>query len=130
MRKILKLAETVWVTVTLDEKVPRERLKFPQNLFHMSGLMMERLVRTAAEEGVEIEEDVLIQEGEESRFSGKPALKFLERHMFRYGKAQYEKEQEEIQIFSAATPRQEMEEIARRMRMLVRTRGFGMAILR
>lgn len=124
MRKILKLAETVWVTVTLDEKVPRERLKSPQNLFHMSGLMMERLVRTAAEEGVEIAEDVLIQEGEESRFSGKPALKFLERHMFRYGKAQYEKEQEEIQIFSAATPRQEMEEIARRMRMLVRTRGF------
>ena len=52
MRKILKLAETVWVTVTLDEKVPRERLKSPQNLFHMSGLMMERLVKTAAEEGV------------------------------------------------------------------------------
>lgn len=124
LRKILKLAEKVWVTVTLDEKISREKMKSPQNLFHMSSEMMERLEKTAREENVEILEDIQVKEGDKSRFAQTPALKFVERHIFRYGKAQYGEKQEEIQIFSAATPREEMKEIARRIRKLVRTCGF------
>ena len=105
--------------MTLDEKVPRERLKSPQNLFHMSGLMMERLVRTAAEEGVEIAEDVLIQEGKGQL---RKTWLILERHMFRYGKARWKRTGGDSDLFGGNAD--EMEEIARRMRMLVRTRGF------
>ena len=124
MRNILVLAEKVWVTVTLDEKISRERIKSPQNLFHMSGIMMERLAKLAAEERVEIEEDIWIHPGEHSRFAQAPALEFAERHLFRYGNARFTEEQEEIQIFAAANPREEMEEIARRIRFLVRTEGY------
>lgn len=124
MRKILALAEKVWVTVTLDEKATREKIKSPQNLFHMSGMMMERLEKLAYEERVEIEEDIWIHPGPHSRFAQAPALEFAERHLFRYRKAQFTEQQEEIQIFTAANPREEMEEIARRIRFLVRTKGY------
>ena len=51
-------------------------------------------------------------------------LLFLESHIFRYRKEVYEKEQGEIQIFSAKNPLREMEETARRMAQLVRVRGY------
>ena len=68
MRKILKLSEKVWVTVTLDEKVPREKLKSPQHLFRMSGAMLDHLTRLAVEERVEVEEDIWVHPGKYSRF--------------------------------------------------------------
>ena len=124
MRNILKLSEKVWVTVTLDEKVAREKLKSPQHLFRMSGIMLEHLTKLAAEERVEVEEDIWVHPGRKSRFANAPALEFVERHLFRYGNPAYMKEQEEIQIFSASNPKTEMEEIARRICYLVRTGDY------
>ena len=54
LRELLKLAQQVWVTVTLEEKVSVAQLKRPQHLFRMSGEMMESLTRMAAEERVEV----------------------------------------------------------------------------
>ncbi|MBS6194185.1 MAG: helicase-exonuclease AddAB subunit AddB [Clostridiales bacterium] len=124
MRKLLTLSEKVWVTVTLDEKASREKIKSPQHLFRMSGTMLEHLTKLAREEKVEIGEELWIHPGKESRFAKAPALEFVERHLFRYGNPRYESEQEEIRIFAAPNPREEMEEIARRIRCLVRTKGY------
>lgn len=124
MRKILKLSEKVWVTVTLDEKVSRERIKSPQHLFRMSGVMIDRLTTMALEERVELEKDIWVRPGENSRFANSPALAFVERQLFRYGNPQYTENQEEVGIFTAANPREELEEIARRIRFLVRTEGY------
>lgn len=124
MRKILKLAKRVWVTVTLDETMTREKLKSPQNLFHMSGVMMEKLETLCQEERVEIAEDIWVRARDKDRFAQAPALRFAEKHLFRYGKNVYEKEQQEIEIFIASNPREEMEEIARTIRYLVRTEGY------
>ena len=124
LRELLKLAQQVWVTVTLEEKVSVAQLKRPQHLFRMSGEMMESLTRMAAEERVEVLDPWWVRPGEYSRFCKAPALEFLEQHLFRYDKRQYRKEQEEVQIFQAANPKEEMEEIARRIRLLVRTKGY------
>lgn len=128
MRKFLTLSEKVWVTVTLDRKASRQRIKSPQHLFHMSGRMLEKLEKLAMEEKVEIEEDIWVLPGEKSRFCQAPALDFLEQHLFRFEKKEnqkkYQEKQQEIQIFAAANPREEMEEIAERIRYLVRTRGY------
>lgn len=112
------------MTVTLEEKVSVAQLKRPQHLFRMSGEMMESLTRMAAEERVEVLDPWWVRPGEYSRFCEAPALEFLEQHLFRYDKRQYRKEQEEVQIFQAANPKEEMEEIARRIRLLVRTKGY------
>lgn len=124
MRKILKLAERVWVTVTLDEYAAREKLKSPQHLFHMSGMMLERLTRIAKEEKVEIDEEIWIRPGENSRLANAPALAFLERHLFRFKTLEYTKEQDAVQVFAANNPKKEIEIIANRMQYLVRTKGY------
>src|SRR5699024_1583784 len=67
---------------------------------------------------------VWVRPGEKSRFSDAPALRFLEQNLFRYRKEVYDREQEEIFLFSAAGPHREMEETARRISRLVRERGM------
>ncbi len=124
MRKLLTLADKVWVSVTVDEQAMRGKIKSPHQLFYMSGQMIEKLRRTAYEEHVEIKQDIWVRPGKNSRFAGAGALSYAERHLFRYGQASYEEEQQEIHIFAAPNPRAEMEEIARRMRRLVRTEGY------
>ncbi|NCB92636.1 MAG: helicase-exonuclease AddAB subunit AddB [Clostridia bacterium] len=124
MRKILTLSQKVWVTVTLDEKSSKENLKSQQHLFHMSAVMMEKLAGLAAEERVELSDDIWIHAGEKSRFANAPALGFLEKNLFRYGNHRYEKEQNEIEVFTVQNPKAEMREIARRIQYLVRTEGY------
>lgn len=68
LRELLKLAQQVWVTVTLEEKVSVAQLKRPQHLFRMSGEMMESLTRMAAEERVEVLDPWWVRPGENSRF--------------------------------------------------------------
>ncbi len=65
-----------------------------------------------------------IAPGKQSRFADSPALDFLEQHLFRYHRSVYEKEQQEIQIFSARDPEKEMEETARRILRLVREKDY------
>ena len=124
MHELLKLAERVWVTITLEESSGRERWKSPQHLFHMSGQMLDKLLEIAREEHVGIEEEIWIRAGEHGRLSSTPALSFLERHLFRYKIAQYNEEQSEIQILAANNPRREMEIIVNEIQKLVRTKGY------
>lgn len=124
MRKILKLAKRVRVTITMDENASREKMKSPQHLFHMSSVMREGLVTLAKEEHVLIEPEHWVHPGKKSRFANAPALSYLERNLFRFGSRHYEGEQETIQIFAASNPKEEMEEIARRIRCLVREKGY------
>ena len=124
MREIMKLAERVWVTITLEETSGRERWKSPQHLFHMSGMMLDKLLTIAREEHVSIDEEIWISGQEYGRLCQAPALSFLERHLFRYKTAQYEEEQNEIQIFAANNPRREMELIVNEIQRLVRTKGY------
>ena len=60
----------------------------------------------------------------QSRFAQAPALQFLEKNIFRYRKGVYAEEQQEIKIFTAPSPLEEMREAARRMSELVRTCGY------
>lgn len=124
MRKILKMTEKVWVTVTVDEHVSREKMKSPHHLFHMSGSMIKSLTQLAKEERIEMEEEWWVHPQKGSRFSSTPALEFLERNIFRYGNRQFIHEQDNIKIFIASNPKEEMQEVARRIRKLVRTQGY------
>lgn len=120
IREILLLARKVSVTVTMD---PCENAFIPgksYQLFYMS----KKMVSTLSGLTKELEEPVYLKDRTKSRFAQAPALEFLEKHIFRYRKASYEEEQEEIQIFSASSPVDEMREAARRMAVLVRTKGY------
>lgn len=120
MQELLAMTQKVYVTVTMDTKEDMYRLGKPYQLFYMSHKMIHGLRNLTKE----MDEPILIKPGENTRFANSPALDFLENHLFRYKGKIYEKEQEEIQIFSAANPEKELEEVARRMVRLVREKDY------
>lgn len=94
-------------------------------MFAMSKKMIHKLLLLAKEcPGCLVEENLWIPSGENSRFAHNPALHFLEQNLFRYGRRVYPEMPEEIAVYGAANPREEMEETARRIRILIREEGF------
>ncbi|MBQ0001107.1 MAG: helicase-exonuclease AddAB subunit AddB [Clostridiales bacterium] len=120
IRELLVLCQKIYVTVTMDVKENAFAPARPHQLFYMSR----KMVQTLAPLTKDLEDPVKIAPGENSRFCKAPAIAFLEQNLFRYKKEMYEGEQEEIQIFRAANPAREMEEIARRMLYYVREKGY------
>lgn len=120
IRELLGVCKKVYVTVTMDPKEEIYAVGKPHQLFYMSR----KMIYTLRSMTKEIEEPVLIFPGKFSRFSSSPALEFLEQNLFRYKKKEYMDPQKEIQVFSARNPLDEMEETARRIRMLVREKGY------
>lgn len=120
LRELLVICQKVYVTVTMDVRENPYTLGKPHQLFYMSR----KMIHTLSELTKDIEEPVMIEAGEKSRFASAPALGFLEKNLFRYRRNSYEKEQEEIQLFSAKSSLKEMEETARRMKRLVREKGY------
>ena len=120
IKELLVITQRVSVTVTMDTRESILSPGKPHQLFFMS----KKMVRTLAKLTKNIEDPIYLKPSGNSRFAQTPALQFLENHIFRYRKAVYEEEQEEIQIFAAGSPLEEMREAARRMAQFVRTRGY------
>ena len=120
IRELLVIADRVCVTVTMDEREDAFTPGKPHQLFFMS----KQMIRTLAGLTKNLDDPVYLKSSGKSRFSQAPAMQFLEKSIFRYRKGTYEKEQQEIQIFAAASPLEEMREAARRMAQLVRTCGY------
>ena len=120
IRELLLLVRKVSVTVTMDEKEDIYSVGKPYQLFYMSKKMIHALAGLTKD----LEDPIYLKPSEKSRFAGAGALRFLENHIFRYHKNVWEGEQKELQLFSAPSPLAEMNEVARRMAYLVRTKGI------
>lgn len=120
IRELLVIADRVCVTVTMDEREDAFAPGKPHQLFFMS----KQMIRTLAGLTKDLDDPVYLKASGKSRFAQAPAMQFLEKNIFRYRKGTYAKEQQEIQIFAAASPLEEMREAARRMAQLVRTCGY------
>ena len=121
IQELLAITQKIFVTVTIDvQEDPFVKGKNHQ-LFYMSRKMIQSL----ADLTKELEEPIRIMPGEKSRFHHAPALNFLEQHLFRYRRVAYPASdlQQEIQIFTASGPQQELEEVARRISRAVREHG-------
>lgn len=120
IRELLQICKKVMVTVTMDVGENLYAKGKSHQLFYMSR----KMIHTLSGLSREIEDPVLLSHNACTRFSQAPALRFLESHLFRYRRETYEKEQEEICIFCAQSPQKEMEETARRIARLVRTKNM------
>lgn len=120
VEELLHLCRKVWVTVTMDVRENPYISGKPHQLFYMSRKMVQTLLKLTRD----IEDPIYISHSAESRFRNAPALLFLEQNLFRYRKAVYDPKQEQIQIFCAVNPKQELEEVARRMVSYVRDKGY------
>ncbi len=120
---LLGLCPCIWVTVTLGEGENPHGKITEHELFAMSKKMIASLCNMARRQQVEIQEQWVLAE-DEWRFAQSPALDFLEREIFRFGRKVYQKPVEEIRLFTAQDPREEIEEVCRRISRMVREHGF------
>ena len=96
-------------------------------MFYLSQKTIQSLTNLCKETGTEILEPVILGRKGVRRFNGRPALAFLESHLFRTGKNYFaggifylEKPSDEISIHACANPREEAEFAARTILKLTR----------
>ena len=117
--KLLGLADEIYVTVTIDQRENFYHCAGSHELFSMSKKMILSLMKMAGDCHVEVLEPVVIESGENSRFSQAPALSFLERNLFRGGRERYREPSGEIKISSYQNPREELKYTACEIRRLI-----------
>ena len=115
-------AETI-VTVTIGVGEDPYKMDGEQKLFHLSKKTLADLEKLAAEAEVERGEDLFVKGGP-NRFAKAPALHYLEQNLFRYQYEPYAGEQQEIHMFEALSPREEVHQTALYIRHLIREQGM------
>ncbi len=120
VKKLLTLAQEVYVTLTLDGREDLDRLGTEYQLFHMTKTGAVGLMRLAKQVCVEVRPPVVLLHPEQRRFLEAPALAFLESHIFRHGRETWEEKTEEIHLEAARMPRAEAESIGQEIQRLVR----------
>ncbi len=121
--ELLKHCRKVIVTVTMDDRENPYSYMHPYQLFGLSKKMVASMLDLARESNTVVEEPVKLYEQPVYRFKNKPALGYLERHIFRYEKESYQGEVEGISIHVARNPQSEAMAVAESIRHLVRTTG-------
>lgn len=115
-------AETI-VTVTIGVGEDPYKMDGEQKLFHLSKKTVADLEKLAAEAEVERGEDLFVKGGP-NRFAKAPALHYLEQNLFRYQYEPYAGGQQEIHMFEALSPREEVHQTALYIRHLIREQGM------
>ena len=115
-------AETI-VTVTIGVGEDPYKMDGEQKLFHLSKKTVADLGKLAAEAEVERGADLFVKGGP-NRFAKAPALHYLEQNLFRYQYEPYAGEQQEIHMFEALSPREEVHQTALYIRHLIREQGM------
>ena len=116
-------AETI-ITVTIGVGEDPYKMDGEQKLFHLSKKTVADLEKLAAEAEVERGEDLFVKGGP-NRFAKAPALHYLEQNLFRYQYEPYTGEQQEIHMFEALSPREEVHQTALYIRHLIREQGMS-----
>lgn len=125
LHRCMHVVKDMYVTVTLDVREDPLVDRGIQDLFYMSRKMTAALLRAAQEEGFPLEEPVFLAPGAQSRLAKTPVLQHLEQNLFRVRTQQYQGDcQEELQIYSLAAPREELEFAAWKISELMRKRGY------
>jgi len=126
--KMMKHAQKVYVTVTID---PREQLDSPNEdfkLFCLSKKTIHKLFQLAKETNTTILSSIYAEQQNGSdvpyRFITSPALASLEHNLFRYPYRSYEKEQNDISLHAAKDSHAEVAFVAREIKRLIREEGY------
>ena len=121
LHRCMHVVRDIYVTVTLDVREDPLADRGIQDLFYMSRKMTAALLRAAQEEHFPVEEAVFLAPGAQSRLANASALQHLEQNLFRVRTLQYKGEcREELQVYSLATPREELEFAAWKISELMR----------
>ena len=123
IQELMRVCAETLVTVTIGVGEDPYKMDGEQKLFHLSKKTVADLEKLAAEAEVERGEDLFVKGGP-NRFAKAPALHYLEQNLFRYQYEPYAGEQQEIHMFEALSPREEVHQTALYIRHLIREQGM------
>lgn len=126
IQELMRVCGEVIVTAVMGEGEDPYLLDGEQRLFHLSKKTVADLSRLAGEAEVPRQRDVFVVSGAgEGRFENAPALRHLERNLFRYSVCPCQGEQDEIGIFETTTPRDEVHQTGLEICRLIREEGLA-----
>lgn len=117
---LMKQAANVKIALTTDKQY-EDYLPHELNLFQMTGKTYNKLLKIATEEGMEVDQPLLLNE--QHRFSGNPSLQHLETFYDTRPTSVYA-DHTSLTIFQAANRRSEIEGIARQIHSLIRNENY------
>ena len=123
IQELMQVCREVILTVTLGEGENPYIKDGEQKLFYLSKKTVADLEKLAKEAGVPRGKDVFIKTYH--RFENAPALRHLEKNLFRYPAQVYREEQQEICLFETTTPRDEVHQAGLKIRGLIREKGLA-----
>ena len=123
IQELMTVCDEVIVTLTLGQREDPYRLDGEQKLFHLSKKTVADLEKLAQAAGVSRKKDIFISGG--ARFLEAPALAHLEKNLFRHRTECFDEEQQELQIFEALTPQEEVHQTALYIRELTGKEGMA-----
>ena len=121
---LCKIAKKVYMTVTLDHREEVYSLLQKTDLFYLSKKLIQSVTESVKKVGVIVEPAVILDGSHHHRFERCEDLQFLEQHLFRGGKAVYEKIPEHIEITEYRTAMEEISGMAVQIRKLIREEGY------
>ncbi len=124
IQELLVLAKEVVITVTLGEKEDPFKQDGEQKLFYLSKKTVYDLEKLAGEAGVQRGDDIYVKTEVSPRFGENAALKHLERNLFRSGSRAYADSQEQICLFEAPTPKEEVHQAGLEIARLIREKNL------
>ncbi len=128
LRKMLRYANKVMITVTIDPSEELQDNAKEHQLFGLSKKTIQKLYKLAQEEKVTIEEPIYAESrnqlGVPYRFLNSEALASLERNLFRHPYQPFEKEQKDITVHVAKDSEGEIDFVTREIKRLVREEGY------
>ena len=124
LKKLMRIAEKITVTVLLGEGENPYEADKDQKLFHLSRKTVQSLTCLAGESETGKEEDEILPGSPVWRYRDNEPLAFLESNLFRNYRAVYEKEAPQISLAQAINPSLEAEWVCRQIVKLVREEGY------
>jgi helicase-exonuclease AddAB, AddB subunit len=121
---LMKLAEKIYITITLDTKEDYMKIEGEHKLFHLSKKTIHSLYQLAKESKIEIEEPIQLGKQVRPRFKTTAALDFLEQNLFRYNGQDYRIPQNNIFIQMEKNPLEEIRFVASQMKNLIRENKY------
>lgn len=122
MERLLKVAEKLMVSVTIDNREDFYHCKGTHELFAMSKKTIKSLLDMAGKLHVEVKEPVVLESG--IRYKNAKELHFMEQNLFRIRSKSWQEETDVIRMSVHKNPKEELRYVASKIAGLVRNEGY------
>lgn len=121
LNEFFRVAEHIYVTLTIDAKEDFYHSSGSGDLFDLSKKTVLSLTKMADSLKVPVLSPIVLTDSGKKRFAKAPSLAFLEQNLFRPRQEKMEGKPQEIHLFVAGNPKEELTKVAREINRLVRS---------